>query len=75
MIPGTMGTSSYVLHGTDVAMEETFGSTAHGAGRVLSRSKAKKDYNPDEIVELKSKQHLKMSLQKKHLVRIKMLIV
>ena len=51
LIPGTMGTASYVLHGTDVAMEETFGSTAHGAGRVLSRSKAKKDYNPDEITE------------------------
>ena len=33
------------------AMEETFGSTAHGAGRILSRSKAKKDYNADEITE------------------------
>ncbi len=50
LIPGTMGTASYVLHGTQTAMEETFGSTAHGAGRVLSRSKAKKDYNPDDIV-------------------------
>ena len=46
-----MGTASYVLCGTDVAMEETFGSTAHGAGRVLSRSKAKKDYDPDEITD------------------------
>jgi tRNA-splicing ligase RtcB len=49
LIPGTMGTASYVLHGTETAMEETFGSTAHGAGRVLSRSKAKKDYAADEI--------------------------
>ena len=50
LIPGTMGTASYVLHGTQTAMEETFGSTAHGAGRVLSRSQAKKDYNPEDIV-------------------------
>ena len=49
LIPGTMGTSSYILHGTDVAMEETFGSTAHGAGRVLSRSKAKKEFTPESI--------------------------
>lgn len=49
LIPGTMGTASYVLHGTQTAMEETFGSTAHGAGRVLSRSQAKKDYKPEEI--------------------------
>ncbi|MDR2831003.1 MAG: RtcB family protein [Methanobrevibacter sp.] len=49
LIPGTMGTSSYVLHGTEIAMEETFGSAAHGAGRILSRSKAKKEFNPDVI--------------------------
>ncbi len=49
IIPGTMGTSSYVLSGTDTAMEETFGSTAHGAGRMLSRSKAKKEFTPKEI--------------------------
>ncbi|MDR2624634.1 MAG: RtcB family protein [Methanobrevibacter sp.] len=49
LIPGTMGTSSYVLHGTEVAMDETFGSAAHGAGRILSRSKAKKQFDPDTI--------------------------
>lgn len=42
IIPGSMGTSSYLLHGTETAMERTFGSTCHGAGRVLSRTKAKK---------------------------------
>jgi tRNA-splicing ligase RtcB len=42
LIPGDMGTASYVLVGTRKAMEETFGSTCHGAGRVLSRSAAKK---------------------------------
>jgi tRNA-splicing ligase RtcB len=42
LIPGDMGTASYVCHGTAVAMEQTFGSTCHGAGRLLSRSKALK---------------------------------
>jgi tRNA-splicing ligase RtcB len=42
LIPGDMGRASYVLSGTDKAMEETFGSTCHGAGRVLSRKAAKK---------------------------------
>ncbi|RBQ23456.1 tRNA-splicing ligase RtcB [Candidatus Methanobinarius endosymbioticus] len=49
LIPGTMGTASYILHGTDIAMEETFGSTAHGAGRKLSRTAAKKKFTADEI--------------------------
>jgi tRNA-splicing ligase RtcB len=42
LIPGDMGTASYVMVGTEQAMKETFGSTCHGAGRVMSRSKAKK---------------------------------
>ena len=40
LIPGDMGTASYVLVGTQLAMDETFGSTCHGAGRVLSRKAA-----------------------------------
>ncbi len=42
LIPGDMGTASYVLSGTRTAMEKSFGSTCHGAGRVLSRKAAKK---------------------------------
>lgn len=42
LIPGDMGTASYVMVGTEQAMKETFGSTCHGAGRVMSRTKAKK---------------------------------
>ena len=42
LIPGDMGRYSYVLLGTDGAMAETFGSTCHGAGRVMSRQAAKK---------------------------------
>jgi tRNA-splicing ligase RtcB len=37
-----MGTASYILVGTENAMQETFGSTCHGAGRVSSRSEAKR---------------------------------
>jgi tRNA-splicing ligase RtcB len=42
LIPGDMGRYSYVLVGTEKAMEETFGSTCHGAGRLQSRTQAKK---------------------------------
>lgn len=42
IIPGDMGTASYVLLGTQKAMAQSFGSTCHGAGRVLSRKAAKK---------------------------------
>ncbi len=40
LIPGDMGRASFVLLGTQKAMEETFGSTCHGAGRVMSRHQA-----------------------------------
>jgi len=42
LVPGDMGTNSYVMVGTELTMRETWGSTCHGAGRVMSRSKAKK---------------------------------
>jgi len=42
LVPGSMGTMSYVLAGQQKAMELTFGSTCHGAGRTMSRSKARK---------------------------------
>jgi tRNA-splicing ligase RtcB len=42
LIPGDMGRCSYVLVGAEKAMEETFGSTCHGAGRVMSRHQAMK---------------------------------
>jgi len=42
LIPGDMGRYSYILVGTEKAMEDTFGSTCHGAGRVLSRHAAKR---------------------------------
>jgi tRNA-splicing ligase RtcB len=44
IIPGSMGTASWLLVGTQKAMELSFGSTAHGAGRMLSRSAAKRRF-------------------------------
>jgi tRNA-splicing ligase RtcB len=51
LIPGDMGRYSYVLAGTEKAMEETFGSTCHGAGRLMSRTKAKKICRGRSIVK------------------------
>jgi tRNA-splicing ligase RtcB len=42
LVPGSMGTASWVLLGTEGSMERSFGSSCHGAGRTMSRSKAKK---------------------------------
>jgi tRNA-splicing ligase RtcB len=42
LIPGDMGRYSYLLVGADAAMEKTFGSTCHGAGRMMSRAQSKK---------------------------------
>lgn len=44
LIPGSMGTSSWILSGANKAMDLTFGSTAHGAGRMMSRSAAKRKW-------------------------------
>ena len=51
LIPGSMGTASYVLIGTTEAMQQTFGSMCHGAGRVMSRAKAKKMVRETELRE------------------------
>ncbi|MBU2541784.1 MAG: RtcB family protein [Candidatus Omnitrophica bacterium] len=56
IIPGDMGRNSYLLVGTAKAMDETFGSSCHGAGRLKSRHEAKRNYNASELVqELKKK--------------------
>jgi tRNA-splicing ligase RtcB len=56
IIPGDMGRNSYLLVGTQKAMEETFGSTCHGAGRVKSRTAATRSINIDVLLkELESK--------------------
>ena len=49
LIPGSMGTSSWLLVGTEKAMQISFGSTAHGAGRMMSRTAAKRNYRGADI--------------------------
>ena len=55
LIPGDMGRYSFVLIGTEGAMRETFGSTCHGAGRLMSRTRAKKEARGRDLIgELKA---------------------
>ena len=50
LIPGSMGTYSYVLEGTEGSMLSTFGSTCHGAGRAMSRKAAKKQVDAPSLL-------------------------
>jgi tRNA-splicing ligase RtcB len=56
LVGGTMGTYSYILCGTQKAMDETFGSALHGAGRVLSRRQATKRFRADQMTRELSEQ-------------------
>lgn len=56
LIPGDMGRYSYVAAGTETAWKETFGSSCHGAGRLMSRMKAKKAARGRRIYEEMEKQ-------------------
>jgi tRNA-splicing ligase RtcB len=51
LIPGSMGTASYVLVGTAEAERKAFASTCHGAGRLLSRTKARKEIRGHELAK------------------------
>mmetsp|Transcript_15717 Transcript_15717/g.26214 ORF Transcript_15717/g.26214 Transcript_15717/m.26214 type:complete len:518 (+) Transcript_15717:57-1610(+) len=51
LIGGTMGTCSYVLTGTQQGMDESFGSTCHGAGRAQSRSKSRRVLSYQEVLD------------------------
>ena len=56
LIPGDMGTCSYVLVGLPGSMERSFGSSCHGAGRLLSRAAATRKFRPNDVVrDLESK--------------------
>ncbi|MFO8010065.1 MAG: RtcB family protein [Dehalococcoidia bacterium] len=52
LIPGDMGRYSYVAVGTETAMNETFGSTCHGAGRIMSRSAAKRELSASDVTDV-----------------------
>ncbi len=49
IIPGSMGTGSYVLRGGERSLDVSFGSTAHGAGRLMSRTQAKDQFWGDDV--------------------------
>ena len=49
LVPGSMGTSSWILLGKSNSMDLSFGSTAHGAGRTMSRSKARRNFTEENV--------------------------
>ena len=51
MVPGSMGTGSWVLTGTEESMKRSFGSSCHGAGRVMSRSQAKREVWGEDLLK------------------------
>ena len=69
LIPGDMGRYSYLLVGTQKAMDETWGSACHGAGRALSRTAAARKFSANELLaELKKKGIIVMAASRKGLV-------
>ena len=60
LIPGSMGTASYVLVGTKKAEELTFGSTAHGAGRLKSRMSAMKEFRGEDVKKSLNKKNIEV---------------
>ncbi|MDY6777076.1 MAG: RtcB family protein, partial [Candidatus Nanohaloarchaea archaeon] len=63
LIPGSMGTSSYILRGGERSMDTTFGSTAHGAGRLMSRTQAKNDYYGRDVQDRLKRQKIIVKAQ------------
>jgi tRNA-splicing ligase RtcB len=51
LVPGSMGTASWVLVGTETSMQHSFGSSCHGAGRLMSRSQAKREVRGEKLRE------------------------
>ena len=49
LVPGSMGTGSWILLGNENSMSASFGSTAHGAGRMMSRSKARRNFTESQV--------------------------
>jgi tRNA-splicing ligase RtcB len=64
IIPGSMGAGSYVLRGGENSLSETFGSTAHGAGRLMSRTQAKNEYWGEDVRDdLREQEHIYVKAQ------------
>jgi len=69
LIGGTMGTCSYVLTGTEKGMQETFGTTCHGAGRALSRAKSRRKLDYLEVLDDLKKQGIAIRVASPKLVQ------
>jgi tRNA-splicing ligase RtcB len=64
IIPGSMGAGSYILRGGEQSMQETFGSTAHGAGRLMSRTQAKNEFWGGDVQDdLREQEHIYVKAQ------------
>jgi tRNA-splicing ligase RtcB (3'-phosphate/5'-hydroxy nucleic acid ligase) len=68
IIPGSMGTSSYVLAGTQSGLGLSWGTTCHGAGRQMSRSEAIRTHNPDAIVKGMNEQGIYVRAKEKQII-------
>ncbi|XP_078493037.1 RNA-splicing ligase RtcB homolog [Ciona intestinalis] len=68
LIGGTMGTCSYVLTGTEQGMEQTFGTTCHGAGRALSRAKSRRKLDFQEVLDKLADQNISIRVASPKLV-------
>ncbi len=64
VIPGSMGAGSYILRGGEESLTETFGSTAHGAGRLMSRTQAKDEFRGEDVQQdLRERQQVYVKAQ------------
>ncbi|MGD8922553.1 MAG: RtcB family protein [Candidatus Zixiibacteriota bacterium] len=68
LIPGDMGSASYLLVGTEQAMTETFGSSCHGAGRVLSRHAAIRQHPVESVIKELSDQHIYLRAKSRRVI-------
>jgi tRNA-splicing ligase RtcB len=68
IIPGSMGTASYILAGREEAMTETFGSSCHGSGRLMSRHQAIRDIPMSQTLGELERKHIEVRVRSKKLI-------
>jgi tRNA-splicing ligase RtcB len=68
IIPGSMGTASYILAGREEAMQETFGSSCHGSGRLMSRHQAIRDIPMSQTLSELDAKHIAVRVRSKKLI-------
>ncbi len=68
IIPGSMGTASYILAGRSEAMLETFGSSCHGSGRMMSRHEAIREIPESKTFETMKEKHIEIRVRNRKLV-------